>query len=212
MNNNLIEVIFILDESGSMSPLKDDTIGGFDSFIEKQKKEAGECKVTTVLFNNAVYKIHDAVDINEVTSLDISYTPMGTTALLDAIGTTIDEVGIRLANTPEEERPGKVLVVITTDGYENASKEYTQDMVKRMIQLQQNTYNWTFMFLGADIDAKQVGGSYGISHSHTYTKSAGGLSSIYTVVADTTSYMRSRGVVSQDELSATIQKNLENIQ
>lgn len=211
MNNNLTEIIFILDESGSMSSLKDDTIGGFDSFIEKQKREAGECKVTTVLFNNSVYKIHDAVDINEVTSL-AAYTPMGTTALLDAIGTTIDEVGIRLAATPEEERPGKVLVVITTDGYENASKEYTQDMVKRMIQLQQNTYNWTFMFLGADIDAKQVGGSYGISHSHTYTKSAGGLSSVYTVVADTTSYMRSRGVVSQDELFATIQKNLENIQ
>lgn len=212
MNNNLTEVIFILDESGSMSSLKDDTIGGFDSFIEKQKKEAGECKVTTVLFNNAVYKIHDAVDINEVTSLDISYTPMGTTALLDAIGTTIDEVGMRLANTPEEERPGKVLVVITTDGYENASKEYTQDVVKRMIQLQQDTYNWTFMFLGADIDAKQVGGSYGINHSHTYTKSAGGLNSVYTVVTDTASYMRTSGAVSQDELSAAIQKNLENIQ
>lgn len=198
MKNNLTEVIFILDASGSMSSLADDTIGGFNSLIENQKTLDGECKITTVLFNDISWKIHDCVDVKEIRPLTREqYLTYGCTALLDTVGKTIDEVGVRLTATPEEERPCKVTVVITTDGYENASRKYTQEKVKEMIELQQNTYNWTFMFLGANIDAEQVGSSYGItaSHSHTYTASSRGVTSVYSAVANTLDYIQTKACV-----------------
>lgn len=195
MNNNLTEVIFILDASGSMYSLADDTIGGFNSLIENQKTLEGECKVTTVLFNDTSWKIHNCVNVQEVEPLTRdAYKTTGCTALLDTVGRTIDEVGVRLAATPEEERPCKVTVVITTDGYENASSEYTQERIKQMIELQQNTYSWTFMFLGANIDAEQVGTSYGISnsHTHTYTASSRGVESVFTAVSNSLDYIQTK--------------------
>lgn len=195
MNNNLTEVIFIMDASGSMSYLTNDTIGGFNTLIEKHKKAPGGCKITTVLFSNDCRKIHDCVDIKDIKPMTKEdYIPYGMTALYDAVGKTVDEVGVRLAATPEEERPGKVIVVITTDGNENYSTKYSHQRIKEMIELQQNTYNWTFMFLGANINAEETGASYGIKqgYSHTYTASSKGVESVYNVVTDSLNYIQTK--------------------
>lgn len=213
MNNSLTEIIFIMDRSGSMTSIADDTIGGFNSLIEKQKTEEGECKVTTVLFNSDHTKLHDCVDIKEISPMTKSqFTTYGTTALLDAVGDTINEVGARLAATPEEQRPGKVIVVITTDGYENASKEFTQEQVKKMINLQQNTYNWSFMFLGANIDAEQVGRSYGIreGYSKTYTATTWGTQSVYNAVGQSLGCLRKCGF-SQEDTDKVIVDSLSTV-
>lgn len=196
-----------MDRSGSMQSSVDDTIGGFNSLIEKQKAVEGECKVTTVLFNDKHMKLHDHVDIDEVPKMErIDYMPCGTTALLDAVGDTINEAGARLAATPENERPGKVIVVITTDGYENASREFTQEQVKKMIDLQQNTYSWSFMFLGANIDAEQVGRSYGIreGYSKTYTATDWGTQSVYNAVGQSLGCLRTCGISQEDTDKAIV--------
>ena len=146
-----------------MADLRDDTIGGYNTLINDQKNEVGETNVTTVLFNNEITTLHDCTSIQEVKPLTRDdYLPCGTTALLDAIGTTVDSVGNRLANTPEKERPYKVIVAIMTDGYENASREYNKAQIKQKIEHQQEKYNWTFMFIGAGIDAITEGASLGI--------------------------------------------------
>lgn len=214
MNNNLTEIIFIMDRSGSMASIADDTIGGFNSLIEKQRAEEGECRVTTVLFNDRHKKLHDCVDIKEISPMTYSqFCPLGATALLDAVGDTINEVGARLVATPEKQRPGKIIMVITTDGYENASKEFTQEQVKKMIDLQQNTYNWSFMFLGANIDAEQVGMSYGIrkGYSKTYTATGLGTQSVYNAVDSSLSCLRSRGI-SQEDIDKAIVDNLSAVE
>ena len=193
MKKNLTEMVFLLDRSGSMGYLTDDTIGGFNSMIEQQKKEDGEAYVTTVLFNGTHYMLHDHVDINEVQPMTRSdYMAYGMTALLDAVGTTINSIGERLANTPEEERPEKVIFVITTDGYENDSKEFTRDKVKDMIEHQQNKYSWVFMFLGANMDAVEEAGKYGINSSFaaTYTASDIGTTSLYSCTSKAISNIR----------------------
>lgn len=194
MKKNLTEMVFILDRSGSMSYLTDDTIGGFNSMIEQQKKEDGEAYVTTVLFNSHSVTIHDHINIQEIQTMTRSdYMAFGTTALLDAVGSTIDSIGVRLANTPEEERPEKVIFVITTDGEENSSVEYTRSKVKEMIEHQQNKYSWIFMFLGANIDAVAEAGSLGInaSHAHGYTASSAGTNSLYCCTSNAMSALRS---------------------
>ena len=149
MNNNLTELVVIMDRSGSMWPLAGDTINGFNSLIEKQKADTnGDVHVTVVLFDTRFNVLYDCVDIKEIpkmTSKD--YFPSGGTALLDAVGSTITSVGKRLADTPEEERPANVMFVITTDGYENSSKEYDQKQIADMIEHQKTKYSWTFMFL-----------------------------------------------------------------
>lgn len=211
MNKNLIEVVFIIDRSGSMSSLTNETIGGFNSMIEKQKNDTeGEVRITTVLFDNCYEILHDHVDVREVQTLTRKeYYPRGTTALLDAVGRTIDSVGERLAATPEEERPGTVMFVITTDGYENASHDYTQARVKEMIEHQKSKYSWVFMFLGANIDAEQVGTSYGIDSklSMTYTASSRGVTSVYDAVSDSITVtkamtVRERGIATEDCIEA----------
>lgn len=185
MKKNLTEMIFILDRSGSMCYLVDDTIGGFNSMIENQKKEDGEAYVTTVLFDDKYELLHDHIDIQEITPITSKeYFARGCTALLDAVGKTINAIGNRLSNTPEEERPEKVIFVITTDGRENASREFTKKSVKEMIEHQQSKYSWTFVFLGANMDAVDEATSLGInaSHAHSYTASAQGTSSLYSAV------------------------------
>ena len=194
MKKNLTEMVFILDRSGSMSRLVDDTIGGFNSMIENQKKEEGEAYVTTVLFDDQYELLHNHEDIKDVKPItNKEYYVRGMTALLDAIGKTINSVGKRLSETPEEERPEKVIFVITTDGAENASREFTRSVVKDMIEHQQTKYSWQFMFLGANIDAVAEADSLGItaSHAHTYTANSVGTASIYNAMSDAVSCLRS---------------------
>ncbi len=163
MKESLTELVFILDRSGSMYSLTSDTIGGFNSLIEKQKAQPGDADVTTVLFDNEYEILHDHLPLREIRPLtEKEYCVQGCTALLDAVGMTINAVGARLNNTPENERPGKVVVVIVTDGEENASHEYTKAQVKKMITHQQEKYSWDFIFLGANIDAEQEASSLGI--------------------------------------------------
>lgn len=182
MKENLTELVFIVDRSGSMGPLTDDTIGGFNSMIEDQKGKTGETYVTTVLFNQCYDVLLNHIDIKEIPPMTKSdYFPWGLTALLDAVGLTIDNIGKRLADTPEEERPDNVVFVIITDGEENSSKEYSKSKVKEMIKHQQDKYSWTFMFLGANIDAVNEASNLGINtdFAKTYTASNVGVQSVY---------------------------------
>ena len=164
MRENLTEIIFILDRSGSMSGLESDTIGGFNSMIAKQQKEEGEAIVSTVLFDDETDVIHDRVAIGEVKKLtEEDYYVRGCTALLDAVGGAIHHIGNVHKYAREEDRPAKTLFVITTDGLENASRHYSFKDVKKLIKRQQEKYNWEFLFLGANIDAIEVAGNMGIS-------------------------------------------------
>ena len=164
MRENLTEIVFILDRSGSMSGLQSDTIGGFNSMIAKQQKEEGEAIVSTVLFDDETDVIHDRVAIGEVKKLtEEDYYVRGCTALLDAVGGAIHHIGNVHKYAREEDRPAKTLFVITTDGLENASRHYSFKDVKKLIKRQQEKYNWEFLFLGANIDAIEVAGNMGIS-------------------------------------------------
>lgn len=164
MRENLTEIVFILDRSGSMSGLESDTIGGFNSMIAKQQKEDGEAIVSTVLFDDVTDVIHDRVAIGDVKKLtEDEYFVRGCTALLDAVGGAIRHIGNVHKYAREEDRPAKTLFVITTDGLENASRNYSFKDVKKMIERQKEKYNWEFLFLGANIDAVKVAGNMGIS-------------------------------------------------
>lgn len=163
MKENLTELVFILDRSGSMGGLEESTILGYNNLIEKQKQEKGEVVLTTVLFNDSLKVIHDSIDIKSVKPLTKEeYYVGGCTALLDAIGRSIVSIGNKLNKTKEELRPSKVLFVITTDGMENASYEYSFMKVKEMIKHQTKKYSWEFLFLGANIDAIGVAEDIGI--------------------------------------------------
>ena len=201
MRDNLTEIVFILDRSGSMSGLTDDTIGGFNSFIEQQKKVDGEAKLTTVLFDDRYELLHNGVDINEVKPLTRDDYM---TALYDAIGKTINDVGDRLSKTPEDDRPSKVIVVITTDGAENSSVEFSQSKIKEMITHQTEKYSWEFIFLGANIDSVAVGDSIGIAanRSANYSASDKGVASVYCAMCDTISTYRNTGTVDEKSLNS----------
>lgn len=154
MKNDLSEIVCIVDRSGSMQAIRSDAIGGFNSFLNSQQKLPGEARFTLVLFDHDYEVLHDCVPLPSVPPLDEdSYTPRGTTALLDAIGRTIDDVGKRLAKTPEADRPANVIVAILTDGMENASSDYRQQHISEMIAHQQEVYDWEFLFLAANQDA-----------------------------------------------------------
>ena len=163
MKQNLTEMVFILDRSGSMAGLEQDTIGGFNAMIEKQKKEPGEAIVSTVLFDTETQVIHDRVPLEQMGPLtEKEYFVRGCTALLDAVGGAIHHIGNVHKYAREEDRPEKTLFVITTDGMENASRHYGYDRVKAMIQRQQEKYGWEFLFLGANIDSAKEAGRFGI--------------------------------------------------
>jgi hypothetical protein len=165
MKSGLTEIVVVLDESGSMGPVTDDTIGGFNTFLSDQKKLPGEARLSLTLFDAPFLGEirYNGVPICTVPELTkISYCPGGMTALLDAIGETIRSVGERLASTPEEDRPERVLFVIITDGEENSSSRYTKDQINKMISTQTNDYSWEFLFLGANQDAIKVADGYGI--------------------------------------------------
>ena len=160
----LTEIVFILDRSGSMSGLEADTIGGFNSLIEKQRKEEGKAYISTVLFDGFQEVLHDRLDLMEVQPLtEKDYYVRGCTALLDAIGKSIHHIKNIHKYARKEDVPNKTLFIITTDGMENASREYTYEKVKQMIQYEQEKYGWEFLFLGANIDAIDVANRMGIS-------------------------------------------------
>lgn len=164
MRKGLTELVFILDRSGSMGGLETDTIGGFNSLLAKQKKEAGDAIVSTVLFDNEVEVLHDRVPLAEVSPLTAKdYYVRGCTALLDAVGTAIHHIGNVHKYARAEDVPEHTLVIITTDGMENASHRYEISQVKKMVKRQQEKYAWEFLFLGANIDAVETASGFGIA-------------------------------------------------
>lgn len=164
MKNNLTELIFILDKSGSMAGLEADTIGGFNAMLAKQKREEGEANVTTVLFNDNYDLLHDRINVKGVSPItEKDYQVGGMTALLDAIGSTIHKIGNIQKRTSYKERASRVLFVITTDGMENSSCEYNYEKIREMISRQKEKYGWEFIFLGANIDAIATAANFGIS-------------------------------------------------
>lgn len=163
MRTESTELVFILDKSGSMSGLESDTIGGFNAMLAKQKRLDGDCRVTTVLFDHEYSLLHDRADVQAVTPItEREYAVGGSTALLDAVGRTINKIDNALRNTAVEYRPDKVVFVIITDGAENASVEYNLRQVRQMIRRQSEGGNWNFLFLGANIDAVEAAASIGI--------------------------------------------------
>lgn len=164
MKKGLTEVVFILDRSGSMSGLEADTIGGFNSMIEKQKKEEGEALISTVLFDDQSEVLYDRVPVSKIEPMtDHQYYVRGCTALLDAVGGAIHHIANVHKYAREEDRPEKTLFIITTDGMENASRKYDYKKVREMVEKEKEKYGWEFLFLGANIDAIEVAGRFGIS-------------------------------------------------
>lgn len=218
MNNNLTELVAILDMSGSMHNLTEDTIGGYNALLEEQKKQLGEANITTVLFDDRYILLHDRENIKKVAPLtDKQYVPRGMTALLDAVGMTIVKIGKDLADMPEEERPGTVMVTIITDGYENASREYKWNQIQQMIKEQREKYNWVFSFIGADIDTAKVSQDLGIDSrmAKSYTKSKAGASSVYRAMSRGMSLSRSanaEGTACTDSFNEELSKVLDEIE
>jgi hypothetical protein len=167
MNKKLTEIAYILDRSGSMQPLVESAISGFNTFLKDQQETPGEANFTLVLFDDE-YLLHaDRSPIAEVRPLDANtYVPRASTALLDSIGRTIDNIGNKLSKIPKKDRPGKVIVAIYTDGYENASTDYTVQKISKMIRHQTDNYGWEFLFLAANEDAIATAASYGIDRKN----------------------------------------------
>jgi hypothetical protein len=193
MRNDLTELVFLLDRSGSMGGLESDTIGGYNALLEKQKNLPGEAVVTTVLFDDRYELLHDRIvlkGIRPITGQD--YYVRGNTALLDAIGRTVQKIANAHQHTSESQRPGKTLMVITTDGMENASREYTCQKVRRMIEHQKEEFGWEFLFLGANIDAVSAAGRFGIAPGRavSYHADSAGTRLNYEVVSDAASCFR----------------------
>jgi len=193
MKTNTTELVFILDRSGSMDGLETDTIGGFNAMLSKQKDEAGECRITTVLFDNTVEILHDRIDIKAVAPItEKEYFVRGSTALLDAIGMSIDKIDGVQKNTAAVFRAGKVLFVITTDGMENASAAFTYDKIKAMIERQKTEHNWEFLFLGANIDAVAVARRFGVeeNRAQSFHNDNDGIALNYKVLSETVASFR----------------------
>ena len=199
--NNITELVFIIDRSGSMSGLEKDTIGGFNSMIEKQRNEEGECFVSTVLFDHETKVLHDRVRLSEVRPMtEEDYTVRGTTALIDAIGGAIHHIGNIHKYARPEDVPAHTMFVITTDGMENASRKYTSDQVKQKIERQKEKYGWEFIFIGANIDAVETAARYGIGAERAlnYHADKQGTQVMYEAVANAVSYVRDCGGISPD--------------
>ena len=188
MKKNLTELVFILDRSGSMAGLEKDTIGGFNAMLERQKAEAGEAYISTILFDNYTEVIHDRLALDAVPRLtEKEYYVRGCTALLDAVGGAIRHIGNIHKYAREEDRPEKTMFVITTDGMENASRRYTYERVREMITRQKERYGWEFLFLGANMDAAREAARFGIDadRAANYHADAMGTEVIYGAVCET---------------------------
>lgn len=198
MKKNATELVFILDKSGSMAGLESDTIGGFNAMLQKQRALEGECRITTVLFDNRYELLHDRIDIRAVSPMtEKEYQVGGSTALLDAIGRTIHKlVGVQ-RNTAEEYRVEKVMFVIITDGAENASREYSVQKIRAMIEHEKEAYGWEFLFLGANIDAVETAGRFGIARDCAvdYVPDSAGTELNFRAMSETVACFRATGAV-----------------
>ena len=194
MKKNLTELVFILDRSGSMAGLEEDTIGGFNAMIRKQREEAGEACISTILFDNHSEVIHDRLPLDRVPALTRKeYYVRGCTALLDAVGEAVRHIANVHKYAREEDRPEKTLFVITTDGMENASRRYSYEQVRALIGEQKDRYGWEFLFLGANIDAAREAARFGIAQDRAadYHADRRGTGVVYEAVCDTVSDFRS---------------------
>ncbi len=201
MKNKLTEIVFILDRSGSMSGLEGDTIGGYNAMVEKQKDAPGQALISTVLFDDNVEVLHDRLDIKGLAPItDKEYYVRGTTALLDAVGGAIHHIGNIHKYARDEDRPENTVIVITTDGMENASRQYSYDRVKMMIERQKEKYGWEFIFLGANIDALEVAGRFGIGADRASNYHADGLGTQlnYSVVGEAVYSIRGGDGINND--------------
>ena len=208
MNEKLTELVMILDRSGSMRGLEEDTIGGFNSMIDKQKEFEGVVTVSTVLFNHYTKVTHDRVSIQEIEPMTgEDYFVGGSTALLDAVGGAIHHIKNVHKYAREEDRPAKTVFVITTDGMENASRLYTYNKVKRMVEEQQEKDGWEFIFLGANIDAIRTAGRFGIraDRAARYRNDKDGISLNYKTVSDAVKKIRY-----SEELDESWKKDIED--
>ena len=208
-NNNVTELVFILDRSGSMAGLESDTIGGFNALLKKQKQEDGDCFVSTVLFDNRCEVLHDRVPLEKVKPLtDKDYTVRGCTALIDALGGAIHHIGNIHKYARPEDVPAHTLLVITTDGMENASRRYTADEVRKMVERQKEKYGWEFLFIGANIDAVETAGRYGISadRAANYNADGAGTHILYESVSETVANVRANRAVG-DDWNAQLEKD-----
>ena len=206
------ELVFILDRSGSMRGLEADTIGGFNSMLEKQKKEPGDCYVSTVLFDHVTEVIHDRVPLQDVPALtDKEYYVRGSTALLDAVGGAIHHIGNIHKYARKEDIPDRTLFVITTDGMENASHRYDYKKVKEMIERQKEKYGWEFLFLGANIDAAKEAARIGINADRavTYLNDEVGTSLNYNVISAAVSHVRSCAAPMAADWKAEIEEDVK---
>lgn len=200
-NNGITELVFILDRSGSMAGLEADTIGGFNAMIEKQRKQGSECFVSTVLFDGTSEVLHDRVRLSEIPKMtDSDYTVRGCTALIDAIGGAIHHIGNVHKYARPEDVPEHTMFVITTDGMENASRRYSSEKVKKMIQHEKEKYGWEFLFIGANIDAVETASHFGISRDRAvnYHADERGTQVLYETVADAVCCVRESKPLDED--------------
>ena len=211
MNNNLTEIVFILDRSGSMAGLEADTIGGFNAMVEKQKKEEGDALLSAILFDHESVVLYDRVDIRKVEPMtDRQYQVRGSTALLDTIGGAVHHMANVHKYAREEDRPGKTVFVITTDGMENASRHYSYRDVQKMVKHEQEKYGWEFLFLGANMDAIEAARTFGIREDRAvrYECDSAGTSLNFEVVSRTIGKLR-KGEAIAPEWSADIARDYE---
>ena len=211
-NNNITELVFILDRSGSMSGLESDTVGGFNTMIEKQKKQNAPCYVSTVLFNNTSEVLYDRVKLGEVQKMtEEDFFVGGSTALMDAIGGAIHHIGNIHKYIRPEDVPANTMFVIMTDGMENASRNYSSDRVKQMIERQKKRYSWEFLFIGANIDAVETAARYGIDADRAvnYHADKEGTRVVYQSVANAVCNVRANKELRAD-WSEEIDKDYQN--
>ena len=212
MNNNISELVFILDRSGSMSGLEADTVGGFNTMIEKQRGVEGECYVTTVLFNGTSETVHDRVKLSEIRPMtEKDFTVMGSTALLDALGGTIRHIARIHRYIRPEDVPEHTTFVIMTDGHENASQRFDADSVRRMIAHEKERYGWEFLFLAANIDAVETASRYGIGADRavSYRSDSRGTRLAYKTVAEAVCAQR-KGCPIQSGWSRPLEEDLKD--
>ena len=219
MKKGLTEIVFILDRSGSMGGLEPDTIGGYNSMIAKQKAEEGEAIISTVLFDNETEVLHDRISLDKIEPItEKEYYVRGSTALLDAIGGAIHHIGNVHKYAREEDIPEKTLFIITTDGMENSSRQYSYDKVKKMVERQKEKYHWEFIFLGANIDAVSVANKFGVDRSRAvrYECDSAGTALNYEVMGKMVACARSaksakamEEAFDSDEMLSEIRKDYE---
>lgn len=209
MRKDLTSIVLVVDRSGSMSSCRDDAQGGINTFIEEQKKAVGEAKITLIQFDDLYEVVHENLNIQDVPPYVLM--PRGMTALLDAVGKAISITGERLHKLDEKDRPGCVIVVIVTDGHENASKEFTKSQIKNMIELQQNMYKWQFTFFGADASSFDEAKSLGINLSSIVQYNQEKIKNIGKVVSLNVSRMRGASISGQEIKSCYLEEELDSL-